>query len=80
MNRRDFLKNTAMAGAFISSVPFIKANSPSKIYKTALIGSGWWGMNILGEAIASGECKVVALCDVDQRILKNSIEKVEKWV
>ena len=78
MNRRDFLKNTAMAGAFISSVPFIKANSPSKIYKTALIGSGWWGMNILGEAIASGECKVVALCDVDQRILKNSIEKVEK--
>lgn len=38
----------------------------SKTYRTALIGSGWWGMNILREAMKAGNTKVVALCDVDR--------------
>lgn len=67
-----------MAGAMLSAMPYIKADSPSKVYKTALVGTGWWGMNILGEAIASGSCKVVAMCDVDQRQLNPAIEKVKK--
>jgi len=77
MNRREFIKNTALATAVISAMPYIKADSPSKKYKTALVGCGWWGNNILGEAIASGECKIVALCDVDQRFLKSTEERVK---
>ena len=33
-------------------------------------------MNILGEAVASNECEVVAMCDVDERQLNGAIEKL----
>ena len=79
MNRRSFIKNTVLAGATISAMPYIKADSPAKKYKTALIGTGWWGMNILNEAMASGQCKVVGLCDVDQRYLEAASKKVEEY-
>jgi predicted dehydrogenase len=69
MNRRDFLHASATAGAF-AALPFsIRAaeKSAGKKFRTALIGCGWWGNNILREAMASGSCQVVALCDVDSR-------------
>jgi predicted dehydrogenase len=50
--------------------------SQSKRYRTALIGSGWWGMNILSAALASGECEAIALCDVDDRQRKAALEKL----
>lgn len=69
MNRRSFLQNSAAAGA-VAALPFhVRAadKSGSKKYRTVLIGCGWWGNNILREALASGECELVALCDVDSR-------------
>lgn len=48
--------------------PGLGAESGPK-YRTALIGCGWWGMNILKEAMAAGRAKVVALCDVDENAL-----------
>ena len=75
LNRREFLSTTAAAGAGIASglaAPAIataaKAGPP---YKTVLIGSGWWGTNILREALRSGECKVSAICDVDDRQMES---------
>ena len=57
--------------------PWVKAQSKSgKKYKTALIGSGWWGMNILRVAIKDGSCDVVALCDVDSEELEGSADEV----
>lgn len=47
------------------SAPLLLGQPPGRKFKTALIGSGWWGMNILREAVASGECTTVALCDPD---------------
>ena len=58
MNRRIFFQSA------LSAAPLLAAQ-PGKKYKTALIGSGWWGMNILREALASGECSAVALADPD---------------
>lgn len=55
---------------------FFYHHEPS-IYTTALIGTGWWGMNILDEAIKSGKTKIVALCDVDKRFLLTAAEKVK---
>ena len=76
-NRRHFLKTSSLiVGA--SAAPFIRAQSKSgKKYKTALIGSGWWGMNILRVAIEDGSCDVVALCDVDSDELEVSADEVE---
>jgi predicted dehydrogenase len=75
MNRRNFIKQSALAGLAVNSYPFI-IRKPIAKYKTALIGSGWWGMNILREAIRSGEIQVVALCDVDENQIKKAAAEV----
>jgi predicted dehydrogenase len=69
MNRRRFLHSTAAASA-LAALPFnIRAQDKAgaKKFRVALIGCGWWGNNILREAVASGACELVALCDVDSR-------------
>lgn len=78
MKRRDFVKSTAAASITFSALPLVGLASKAKTYKTALIGSGWWGMNILRYAIAAGTSKVVALCDVDTKQLNGALEEVNK--
>lgn len=75
-NRRDFIKTTVAAGVGFSTLPILGAQN--KKYTTALVGSGWWGMNILRCAIESGECKVVAMCDVDENQLGPAVAEVQK--
>jgi predicted dehydrogenase len=75
MDRRKFVKNTGIA---LSALPLLPALSKVKNYKLALIGCGWWGMNILREAMAFGECTVVGLCDVDQSARTAAQEEVSK--
>jgi len=78
-NRRDFLKSSAASMAFTSiSAPAIFATQKAKKYRTALIGSGWWGMNILREAMAAGESQVIAMCDVDENQLNPAAAEVNK--
>ena len=75
MQRRTFV-----AGSLTGSLGFhILGAQRAKRYRTALIGSGWWGMNILTcGAIESGECEVVALCDVDENQLNTAMKKVQE--
>jgi len=73
--RRNFLKTSTAASLAFGATPILRAKSGRK-YKTALIGSGWWGMNILREAMASGQTKVVGLCDVHSHPLEVSAEEV----
>jgi predicted dehydrogenase len=47
-------------------------------YRTALVGAGWWGMNILRVAMEAGTAKVVALCDVDRNQLTPALDEVKK--
>jgi len=75
MKRREFLRMAAGAGASALAAPYIRAEK-ERIYRTALIGSGWWGKNILKEAIASKRCKVVALADVDASVLEIAADRV----
>ena len=75
LNRRHFIK-AATASAL--AAPLILNAQKAKTYKTAIIGSGWWGMNIVGEAVASGECDLVAMCDVDENQLKIADKKLAK--
>jgi len=69
---------TTLTATAALSAPVGWGGEQRRKYKTALIGSGWWGMNILREAIASGECEVVALCDVDENHLNDAAAEVEK--
>jgi len=77
LSRRSFLKGGVAAGVAFAA-PHILGAEKDKKYRTALIGSGWWGMNIAREALKSGECKIVAMCDVDKNILDPAASEIEK--
>ncbi|MBC7920237.1 MAG: Gfo/Idh/MocA family oxidoreductase [Ferruginibacter sp.] len=78
MNRRDFLAQTSAASLAYSAAPLLGALGRTTPYRTALVGSGWWGMNILRCAVQAGESKVVALCDVDRNQLRTAAEELTK--
>ena len=78
-DRRRFLKSSLAAGAALGTAlaaPAVHAQSRTRRYRTALVGRGWWGRNILHEAVASGQCEVVGLCDVDASQLQSAAEKL----
>lgn len=76
LNRRDFLATSAAAGLSFTAAPAIRAAQKGRKYRTALIGCGWWGMNILREAIKAGQSEVVALCDVDADVLEVAADEL----
>jgi len=84
MNRRQFLQTSAGAGlalcaAMPASAPLVRgADKAGRKYRTAVVGTGWWGTNILREAIWSERCEVAALCDVDQAELQRCLGEVKK--
>lgn len=76
MNRRKFIQSTTAAGLSLTALPIGLSQRSQKKYRTALIGSGWWGMNILRTALSAGNCSVVGMCDVDQTHLNGASEEV----
>jgi predicted dehydrogenase len=75
LNRRQFLQTSAGAaalGAYVASAPVVHAADKAGTYTLAIVGTGWWGTNILREALASGRSKLLAMCDVDTRQLDKS--------
>ena len=77
INRRTFLKGSITSGLALGFPNIIKASKNTK-YRTALIGSGWWGMNIARAALQSGQCKFVAMCDVDSNQLDPAAKEIEQ--
>src|SRR5437016_14601430 len=75
--RRRFIQSSAGTGMALYGFPAIFGQQPEK-FRTALVGTGWWGMNILHAAMASGASKVVAMCDVDSNQLEPAAADVEK--
>jgi len=74
LDRRTFLTGS-VASALVA--PSLLQAKSGKKYRTALIGSGWWGTNIAREAVQSGQCKFVGMCDVDQRNLDKNTAEIE---
>lgn len=60
------------------AAPAVHGAEKTKKYRTALVGAGWWGTNILSAAIESGTVEPIALCDVDENQLNASQEKLSK--
>ena len=76
-SRREFLK--AAVGTGLAGFPWVASAGRDKRYRVALVGCGWWGGNILREAVASGRCRVAALVDVDARQLTRCAEEAATW-
>ena len=78
ITRREFVRASAAAGAVLAAPMVSTAAKAPERYRTALVGSGWWGMNIFREALGSGQCQAVALCDVDDNQLEPALAEVGK--
>jgi len=76
LTRRRFLQGSGLAAAAWSASPWVRAQSSDRKYRVALIGCGWWGRNILKEAIASRRVAVAGLCDVDERSREVTLDQV----
>lgn len=77
IKRRHFIQSAAAVGTLAATPAIHARKNKAKRYRTALIGSGWWGMNILKEALAAENIQVVALCDVDRDKVELAAEEVE---
>jgi len=82
-NRRNFIKNTAIAAAAVSVVPTVlnACASPGEMIKVGLIGCRSMGWNDLMSFLKEGnntEC--VALCDVDKKVLDDRAAQLEKQI
>ena len=75
--RRGFFAATTAAGMAFGAPAVLGADKDKK-YRTALVGCGWWGMNILRTAIAAGRSQVVGMCDVDRNQIDPAAAEVEK--
>jgi predicted dehydrogenase len=72
MQRRDFLKATAAGLALAATAPA----ADTKTYRAGLIGTGWYGMVDLRHLMDSGRAEVVAMCDVDKKMLQGAADEV----
>ena len=76
MDRRSFVTTTAAAGGMILGAPAIHAAAKGKVYRTAIIGSGWWGKLITTEAMASGRVRMVAVADCDRSMADGAVKLI----
>jgi predicted dehydrogenase len=77
--RRQALKITA-AAAVPAFVParLLGDQAPSKQIVMGFIGVGWMGNSNLDVFLGQRDCRVVAIADVDENHLKNTVERVNK--
>jgi predicted dehydrogenase len=79
MYRREFLKTgIAGAAAFATLQSQVFAAAGDKPLRVALIGCGWYGKSDLLHLIQVAPVEVVALCDVDSRMLTAAAKLVAK--
>jgi len=75
MNRKDFIKNTALAGVSFSLFPttniFATGKDVPKV-RLAIIGVGARGKGHLDLVLRRDDVELVAICDVDDRVLNES--------
>ena len=78
-NRRQFLKTSVVAGlglTLLSNAAFSK-DAPAKV-KLGFIGVGFRGQSHLELALARPDVDVVAICDIQQRMIDMSLKLVAK--
>ena len=78
--RRDFLRTATIAGAGISILPsaILSAKDAETKVRLGFIGVGLRGQNHLDLALRRNDVEVVAICDVQQRMIDMSKELIKK--
>jgi predicted dehydrogenase len=76
MNRREFLRATAAGLALSAAGNVVPAYAEPKPRRVGLIGPGWYGKSALFRLLQIEPVEVVALCDVDKRMLAEAAQMV----
>lgn len=82
LNRRSFLKRTALAAGAVSAARFfpvpslLAARSPDDLLNCVLIGCGGRGMTHLNEIVVKGRQNLVAIVDPDEK----RHAEVKRWL
>jgi len=81
MNRKEFIKSTALAGVSLSLFPttdiFAKVRDVPEV-KLAIIGVGARGKNHLDLLLRRNDVDLVAICDIDNRVINESKDIINK--
>ncbi|GIV37348.1 MAG: alpha-N-acetylgalactosaminidase [Cyclobacteriaceae bacterium] len=77
MNRRTFSRKTALAAAAVSVLPSLSFGSRQPV-RLIFIGVGLRGQNHLSLALRRHDVEVVALCDINNRMLDMAAAIVKK--
>ena len=78
MDRRKFVRNTSASIASLTLPNLILKQDVQKI-KIGVIGTGWWGRDILiSSGIQSGRVEVIGICDVSQAALQLALTRLEE--
>lgn len=79
MERKEFIKKAGMAAAAIAVMPDnVFAKAPDDKVRTVIIGTGLRGQNHLDLLLRREDVEVVAICDIDERMLTTSKELINK--
>ena len=79
MNRRSFVKNTGLAAAGFAILPTAQPfAAPDPVVKLGLIGVGMRGQRHLDNALRRKDVNIVAICDIDDRMLEMSASIIQK--
>ena len=80
MDRKEFVRNTSLAMATLAVTPansLFEQHDDARV-KVAIIGVGLRGQNHLDLLLRRKDVDLVAICDIDERMLKSSRDRVSK--
>lgn len=78
MNRRNFVKNTGLATAAFSILPSAHLFAQNKNVRLGFIGVGLRGQNHLDLALRRKDTDIIAICDINDRMLETSTSMIKK--
>lgn len=80
MNRKEFVKNTGLAAATLAVLPAsnLFASAADTKVKIAMIGVGLRGQNHLDLVLRRNDVELVAICDIDEKMLTRSKDMITK--
>jgi len=78
MRRKEFIRNAGLAAASIAFSDQVKALVADPKIKVALIGTGLRGQNHLDLLLRRSDVELVAICDIDDRMLTSAKGMITK--
>lgn len=78
MDRRSFVKNASIASAGFAILPSHQIFTAQQKVKIGMIGVGLRGQNHLDNLLRRSDVEVVAICDIDEKMLERSLNLIKK--